>query len=233
MNVEQLLAAVDKERLEIRRDAFGYGELLRAESADYIRNVMSMYTERAYDPIMILGHGRSGKDTCGKFFSRVARVRYSGSTSAVVAPIIALRLRAEVDFAFEHRHLSRDYWFEACNCLRIGHPELIPTMGLANSDMLIGLRNHSELEWSLKNIPFQACLWIQKDVPADPTMEYDFYQYKAFARKYNHNFIEIENTGNYYKLYKQLLHVAEVLDLPFNDEMLMENLDDSRQAGVA
>ncbi|MDE1971332.1 MAG: hypothetical protein KGI50_07200, partial [Patescibacteria group bacterium] len=73
--------------------------------------------------ILIVGHGRSGKDESALYLGRRLGLRYTGSTSLAVRPLLAHAIYGKNDLltqehCYAHRHEDREYWYEYCNLLR-------------------------------------------------------------------------------------------------------------------
>lgn len=122
--------------------------------------------------IAILGFGRAGKDTAGEIIGKMSPLRYVGSTSQVVCPMIAKDLGLTPEAAWADRHNNRMYWWRWCNEYRKDDPTKIARASLATGDLVVGLRDAIELEACKAAKLFDLILWINRDVPVDPTVTF-------------------------------------------------------------
>lgn len=151
---------------------------------------------RKLPKIAILGYGRAGKDEAGAWLGRNTPLIYTGSTSQVLCPLIAIELGISEEEAWNTRHANREYWFEFGNNYRKGDPAKIARKCLLASDMVIGLRDKEELQACKDARLFDLIIWIHRlGTPVDPTV--------TFSR--NDCDLIIDNVGTL-KEYHQKLH---------------------------
>lgn len=122
--------------------------------------------------IAICGPGRSGKDTAANWFARHTHLRFGRSTSEIIAPYAAERLGRPVDVAFAHRHQNRVFWFNVGNELRATDPAFLVRECLKGGEIVVGMRNRSEVLAVRSERLVDLVVWIDRDVPTDPTMEF-------------------------------------------------------------
>lgn len=124
--------------------------------------------------IAIVGWGRAGKDEAGKILSRLSSLRYSGSTSNVVCPLIAAELGLTPEEAWATRHANRQFWKDWCDNYRRDDPARIIRKLLETSDMAIGIRGKEELLCAQREGLVSLTVWIENPrVPPDYTVEFD------------------------------------------------------------
>ena len=58
--------------------------------------------------IMIVGHGRAGKDTACEYLAKVTELRFAGTTSLYLAKYVAARLGISEQEAYCTRHRTGD-----------------------------------------------------------------------------------------------------------------------------
>ena len=129
--------------------------------------------------VLIVGHGRSGKDTVAALLAEKFGYRLGGSMSYAVIPLITYSLTGRTDaymqeYCYKHRHNNRKYWYDYCNLLRQIDPLLLVKLTLSTTDFIIGIRDKDEFINSLDYFKPHNVLWIErKGTPVDPTMDYD------------------------------------------------------------
>lgn len=121
---------------------------------------------------LVVGHGRSGKDTVASILAE--RFKFAGGSSSVVIPIMAELLGVSVEVAYETRHEYRQLWYETINTLRDIDPLFIPKLVLQESEMVVGTRSLIELTETVKTFRPTIAIWVDRDVPPDPTLEFDW-----------------------------------------------------------
>lgn len=123
--------------------------------------------------IAICGHGRSGKDTAGRWLAENTPLRLGLTTSQVIAPVIAAEDGVSVEVAFARRHQERERWFRRGNELRRNDPAYLVRGCLAGGEIAVGLRNADEIEAARAEGLIDLFVWVERDVPRDPTQTFD------------------------------------------------------------
>ncbi|WP_406698551.1 DUF4406 domain-containing protein [Singulisphaera sp. Ch08] len=121
--------------------------------------------------IAISGPGRSGKDVAADFLTRYG-FRYSGSTSHVITREIARREEITFEAAHEQRHDRRMKWYAVGNDLRKHDPAHLVREVLKTDDLVVGVRDWIEMKTARDEGLVDLVLWIDRDVPRDPTLTY-------------------------------------------------------------
>lgn len=122
--------------------------------------------------IAIVGPGRSGKDEMAIRLAGTTSLRYSRSTSEVIAPHAAKRLGLSVKEAFRRRHEDRELWYRIGVELRADDPAFLAREVLKDGDIVVGVRDRLELETTCDEGLVDLVVWIDRDVPPDPTLTY-------------------------------------------------------------
>jgi len=128
--------------------------------------------ESTLPKIAICGPGRCGKDTAARWFASHTLLRFGRSTSEVIAPHVAARLSLPLEVVFSHRHDNRQFWFDVGNELQRTDPAYLVRETLKDAEISIGMRNRSEILAVRDAGIVDLIVWIDRDVPADPTMEF-------------------------------------------------------------
>jgi hypothetical protein len=122
--------------------------------------------------IALLGMGRAGKDEAGKWFGKYTPLKYVGSTSMVICPMIAAERGMDVKECWKNRHQERMLWYSWANHFRRDNPAKLAQTCLEVGDLVIGMRDKLELQ-ACKDIDlFDLIVWINRDVPDDPTVTF-------------------------------------------------------------
>lgn len=155
--------------------------------------------------IAILGLGRVGKDTAGAYIGNHSSLRYMGSTSNIICPIIAKHLGISEKEAWTTRHDgdNRMFWYNFCNEYRRDDPTKLARISLEVSDMVVGLRDKREFDACKEAGLFDLTIWINRDVAPDPTVTF---------RREDCDVI-IDNTGSFEQYYHKLDRLIKVLNI--------------------
>lgn len=158
--------------------------------------------------LAILGHGRAGKDTAGGWLGLFTELRYVGSTSRVICPLIARERGISIREAWANRHNERMFWYEWANNYRKDDPAKIAKECLKEGDIVVGLRADYELEACRRADLFDLIVWVENPrVAPDPTV--------TFAAKDCD--IVIVNDGDHSEFYGKLASLARFAGLTVHD----------------
>lgn len=122
--------------------------------------------------VAVVGPGRSGKDTAAEFLGQLTLLRYVGSTSWIGLDYMAERLGVCSMTAWESRHAHRGRWKQYLDEFRADDPTKLVRMSLDRGDIVSGIRDRSELESARAARLLTHVLWIDRDVPTDPTITF-------------------------------------------------------------
>lgn len=154
-------------------------EVALAAHRDYVADLEAKYTEREalrftlkIPTLAILGMGRAGKDTAGEFLSEKFLPSKPRSSSLNALPLVAHMIGLPPEVAYAERHQHREFWIEACNALRKDDLTRLARWCLGACDVAIGLRGKEEFAAVMKTGVCDLSVWVERDVPADPTVEF-------------------------------------------------------------
>ena len=125
--------------------------------------------------VLIVGHGRSGKDEAGMFLHELG-IPYGGSCSWAALPLMAKALNLPEQIAWERRHQMRELWFYHCDRFRdeAKDPLVLVRRALALGNVVTGCRNAKEIVLARDSGVFNHVLWIERPgIPVDPTVKFD------------------------------------------------------------
>jgi hypothetical protein len=149
--------------------------------------------------IALVGYGRGGKDTAGGWLGLFTPLRYVGSTSRVVCPLIAKDLGLSVEEAWSQRHNHRRFWHHWCNEYRKDDPTKIARQCLENGDLVVGLRDIIELNACKEEKLFDLIVWVHNNrVEKDPTVTFTSDDCDVI----------VENNGTYVQFYEKLTRLC-------------------------
>lgn len=130
--------------------------------------------------ILILGHGRHGKDTVAEIITDLYGYTFESSSMAAAAiavfPTLAPIYGYEtVEQCFEDRASHRQEWKELITAYNTPDKSRLCREIIASRDGYVGMRCH--LEYEATRDLFDIVLWVDASErhPEDPTMGIDFY----------------------------------------------------------
>lgn len=130
--------------------------------------------------LLIVGHGRHGKDEVAAVLHGRGRFKYCGSTSWQVLPFIAAHIGIPEQVAWETRHENRQYWKDYCDIFRKDDPSRLVKLALRNGNIVGGIRDKVEIEDAVKL--FDEVLWVDRPgFPDDPTVTFNPADYATDA----------------------------------------------------
>jgi hypothetical protein len=122
--------------------------------------------------IAFCGHHDCGKDVACRTLARLTSLRFGGSLSEAILPHAARRLSQTHEEAWATRHVNHEVWNQEAYRLRSEDPAALVRARIENSDLISGIRSKRELEVSLAEQLVTLAVWVDRDVPSDPTLEY-------------------------------------------------------------
>lgn len=122
--------------------------------------------------LAICGPARSGKDEAAIWLAANTSLRYSLSTSQVIAPVAARHLGLSVEAAFAQRHQDRMLWRRLGDGLRRSDTAYLARQTLIDGDLCVGIRSRLEIEAVRAEKLVDLVIWIARTVPTDPTLQY-------------------------------------------------------------
>ncbi len=159
--------------------------------------------------ILILGHGRHGKDTVAEILRDEYGVSFMSSSAAcldVIYPVLNLvngEWSLPVHYAERHKH--RELWKRLISLYNAADPSALTKLILGKCDLYVGMRSAREFRasWLL----FDQIIWVDASerVPEmDPTMEITFAPHCMFC---------IDNNGDMESLRASVRQVAKDIGL--------------------
>lgn len=146
--------------------------------------------------LAIVGYGRAGKDTTGEYIGKLTSLRYVGSTSNIICPLIAAEQGITPEEAWNIRHDgdNRVFWYNRANEYRKDDPAKIIKASLDKGEIVIGIRDILELDAMKQQNLVDLIIWIERRVPMDVTVTF----------KRDDCDIIIENNGTIPELYARI-----------------------------
>ena len=125
--------------------------------------------------VMVIGHGRAGKDTCCEILSELTGLKNAGTTSSYLAEFVAHKLGVSPEEAYSTRHESvamRQLWYETGNEIREKDPLVLIKMAYAVGDITGGVRDLAEILYDKEEGLSDLIIWVERaSVPTDPTLK--------------------------------------------------------------
>lgn len=129
--------------------------------------------------ILILGHGRHGKDTLAEIIADLYGLTFVSSSRVLLTEVVWPALRAagmqyeDQEAAYADRSNHRAFWKQALTDYNTPDKTALTRKVLEQCDMYVGMRCAEEYEAS-KHL-FDICLWIHRPAtPREPTMDIKF-----------------------------------------------------------
>lgn len=155
--------------------------------------------------LLIVGMGRSGKDTALDYLASITTLRNAGTTSKYLTKYVARELGVSEEKAYAERHQNRQFWKDLGDSIRQGDPTLLIREALAEGDMTGGVRDVIEIAGAREEKLFDLIIWVQNDrVPVDPTV--------TFGPE--HCDVIVQNNGALQEFYEKLDRLAKYGGLP-------------------
>lgn len=152
--------------------ALAYDRAAQAEWGDFA-NLNFPVLPVGPSNILIVGHGRGGKDTAADFLHGHGELRCAGSSSWFALPFISAALNRPPQKCWEERHNNRVFWFEFCNALRANDPLFLMRRALQSGNVVTGLRDRVEMDAAKSSGMFQSIVWVDRPgTPVDPTVKF-------------------------------------------------------------
>lgn len=128
--------------------------------------------------ILIVGHGRHGKDEACETLARATGWKNAGTTSLYLAPVVYQHLR-EIGYAgspeeaYAQRHQHRDLWRRLGDEYRKDDPARLVKDAFAAGDITGGCRGLPEIQAVRREGLADLIVWVWRpSEPKDPTLEF-------------------------------------------------------------
>lgn len=151
--------------------------------------------------LALCGHGRCGKDSAAEWLRDNTLLTFKGGCSWTALPYVAGRLGISTEEAWATRHDNRMEWYHICNEYRKDDPSRLIRDVLKHSDLVCGIRDRKELVDAKEKGLIDLIIWIDRDVPCDPTVTYTI----------DDADIVIRNNGDLDSFYKKLGNLARAI----------------------
>jgi hypothetical protein len=123
--------------------------------------------------ILVVGHGRAGKDTACEYLAMVTHLRFAGTTSLYLARYVAARLGVSQEEAYRTRHLNRNFWHRVGKEVRRQDPGLLVRESLEHAEIVGGVRDSVELAVCRREHLVDLIVWVDNErVPKDSTVTF-------------------------------------------------------------
>lgn len=150
--------------------------------------------------ILVLGHGRHGKDTAAEYLRDHHGLSFRSSSEAcaeVLKPVLDLADGEQTAAQhFKNRHKRRELWKRLISLYNSADPAALAKLITSQCDMYVGMR--SQREYDASQHLFDLVLWIdasERVQYVDPTMEIEF-DPTIMQR--------VDNSGHLSEMYEQL-----------------------------
>lgn len=158
--------------------------------------------------ILIVGHGRAGKDEACKYLASITQLRNAGTTSKYLCKHVARRLGLSEEEAYARRHESdemRTLWYRIGNEVREKGPTTLIREALEHGEITGGIRDLEEIRAAKREGLFDLIVWVErKSAPVDPTLKFTSEDAD----------IIIENNGTLEEFQDRLRQLAAFAGLP-------------------
>jgi len=124
--------------------------------------------------LMLVGHGRAGKDEAGEWFARNTSLTFAGTTSKYLCKHVSRELGVPEDECYATRHENRELWWRIGKKVREQDPGCLIRESLAHGDVIGGVRDLAEVIYARESRCVDLIIWIARDsAPTDPTVEFN------------------------------------------------------------
>lgn len=119
-----------------------------------------------------MGPGECGKDTCAQWLSENTPLRFGGSTSTYLVPLVARHMGLTVREALKTRRTHRSIWYEVGRKLRDEQPGYLVERSLARGEIVAGLRDFEEVEYVCRHQKVDHILWVDRRRKNDISLKF-------------------------------------------------------------
>lgn len=154
--------------------------------------------------LAIVGPGEAGKDVVGEMLRDMSNLRYVAGTSKFAAGIVFDKWGRDfgyssVDDCWVNRRFHRTTWAHHIGEYNRHDPVALYRHCLIDQDMLTGIRWDHERQAIVNAGLVDLWIWVKRDVPPDPTMEFG----EGVCD------ISIDNNGTLFDLRRKLVALAK------------------------
>lgn len=149
--------------------------------------------------VLLVGHGRAGKDEGLRYLSEITGLANAGTTSKYLAKYVSVRLKCGVQVAYDTRHDNRDTWYQIGKAIRENDPGVLLCEALKHGPLTGGVRDLEEIEAARSRNLVDLVVWIENNrVPDDPTVMFTS----------GHCDVVIQNNGTLEEYHNKLYRLA-------------------------
>jgi len=128
--------------------------------------------EGARPQLLVIGHGRHGKDTAAEILADLCGLRFVSSSEfaaqKAVFPLVS-DLYEDWRAAYADRHAHRELWYHAIRAYNLRPGPSLAEQILAGHEIYTGMRSRAEFEQSRKI--FNRVIWIDRSEKEPPEPE--------------------------------------------------------------
>lgn len=130
---------------------------------------MKALRDESVPNIMVIGHGRSGKDTFAAFLAYYLKCDYLGSSQVACEQAVFPHLDyITPEECYDDRHNHRETWRDLISKYN-KDPSRLGKYIYSQCNIYCGIRSKREFE-ALKDL-IDVTIYVVRDVPVDPTFE--------------------------------------------------------------
>lgn len=169
--------------------------------------------------LLIIGHMRSGKDTCAEILAKEIGMTFQSSSMAAAKIFLFDALKEKYGYktfeeCFEDRVNYRAEWHDLITEYNKDDKARLAKEILKNSDCYVGMRSGDEIRECLKQKLFDLIIWIDASQRVPDEGKDSFQIDKSYA-----DFI-IDNNGTEEEFIKRVNKLSEILLPHFNNNLV-------------
>lgn len=159
--------------------------------------------------LLVLGHGRSGKDTVSEYIKSRTNLKYTPTSEIlaqkVIYPILSDRYSSWEE-CLKDRSNRRAEWFQILSEYNKSNPARFLLEVLEENDIYCGLRSKIELQYAIVYGKIDLIIWVDASerLPVEDSSSMNIPKYVA-------DFI-IDNNGDLEELYFKLDRIIKCFD---------------------
>jgi hypothetical protein len=157
--------------------------------------------------LLILGHGRHGKDTVAEYLAKHGFTFQSSSRAACEIFLYDLLKPhygyQSIEQCYEDRHNHRALWYQLICEYNETDPCRLAREILKTSDIYVGMRDRKEVETCITQGLFDLIIWVERDLPLEDSSSFNID--KSITD------ITIGNTGSLQELEYKVSRLARCL----------------------
>lgn len=138
--------------------------------------------------VLVLGHGRHGKDSLGNALYNHYGLKFRGSSEVAAAEVIYPMMKNFYDSpeeAFDRRHENRELWAACIRDYNRNDKTKLARLVCEDGHGYTGLRDIAEVEACINEGIFTHIIWVTRyDIPEDdPTLTFSYDDLKEMIYK--------------------------------------------------